>query len=89
MNIPLISRSPGFGLSLVAESTTGALIAAELMADAGVTAEDVGANAAKLLYRQVAIGGCVDATSQWLALALMTLCDGVSKVRIHALSDFR
>ena len=82
-------RSPGFGLSLVAESTTGVLLASEWMGEGGTTPEDVGLNAAKLLYRQIAQGGCVDVSAQWFVLLLMTLCDGnVSKARMGRLSDF-
>ncbi|KAI8059187.1 RNA 3'-terminal phosphate cyclase [Gongronella butleri] len=65
--------SPGFALSLVAESTTGALLSAEKAAEGGQTPEDVGLTAAKLLLREIKLRGCVDTTSQWLNLLLMVL----------------
>jgi hypothetical protein len=48
-----VSRSPGFGLSLVAESTTGVLLHCESYAAAGETPEDVGRRAAKGLIREI------------------------------------
>ena len=48
-----LRRSPGFGLSLVAESTTGVLIHTELYAKAGDTPEDIGRRAAKQLYLEI------------------------------------
>ncbi|CDH54147.1 18s rrna biogenesis protein [Lichtheimia corymbifera JMRC:FSU:9682] len=82
-------KSPGFALSLVAESTTGALISGEKAAEAGMTAEDVGLLASKILLREVSRGGCVDTTSQWLNLLLMVLCpEDVSKIRIGQLTPF-
>lgn len=84
-----VVRSPGFALSLVAESTTGALISGEKAAEAGMTAEDVGLLASKILLREVSKGGCVDTTSQWLNLLLMVLCpEDVSKIRIGQLTPF-
>jgi RNA 3'-terminal phosphate cyclase-like protein len=76
-------------LALVAETTTGALYSAEFMAKGGETPEDLGLVAAKMLYREVALGGTVDTLSQWIVLLLMTLCpEDVSKVRFGKLSEF-
>ncbi|KAI3637895.1 hypothetical protein MIR68_004544 [Amoeboaphelidium protococcarum] len=76
-------KSAGYGLSLVAESTSGALICAENMALAGQTPEDVGLRAAKLLYNEISRGGCVDSKSQWLNLLLMAFGpEDVSKIRV-------
>ncbi|ORX68315.1 18S rRNA biogenesis protein [Linderina pennispora] len=65
--------SPGFGVSLVAESTTGALLTAELCANAGDAPEDIGRDAARMLLTEICRGGCFDASHQWLALLLMVL----------------
>ncbi|KAI7850795.1 18S rRNA biogenesis protein [Circinella umbellata] len=82
-------KSPGFALSLVAESTSGALLAAEKAAEGGQTAEDVGLQAAKLLLREISKGGCVDTASQWLNLLFMVLSpEDVGKVRLGQLSPF-
>ncbi|EIE87662.1 RNA 3'-terminal phosphate cyclase [Rhizopus delemar RA 99-880] len=67
------SRSPGFALSLVAESNTDVLLSAEKAAEPGQTPEDVGLMAAKLLLSEIRKGGCVDTTSQWLNILLMIL----------------
>ncbi|CAO3642533.1 unnamed protein product [Cunninghamella blakesleeana] len=82
-------KSPGFALSLVAESTTGALISAEKAAEGGQTPEDVGIMAAKLLLNEIQLRGCVDSTSQWLNLLLMVLAtEDVGKIRIGQLTPF-
>ncbi|KAI8388031.1 RNA 3'-terminal phosphate cyclase domain-containing protein [Radiomyces spectabilis] len=82
-------KSPGFALSLVAESTTGALLSAEKAAQPGQTPEDVGVIAAKLLLEEVRKGGCVDSASQWLNLLFMILApEDVGKIRIGQLTPF-
>jgi RNA 3'-terminal phosphate cyclase-like protein len=82
-------RSPGFGLSLVAETTNGALYAVECVAKGGETPEDVGLKASKMLYQEISLGGCVDSMSQWIVLLLMVLCpEDVSKTRFGKLSEF-
>ncbi|KAI9482084.1 hypothetical protein LPJ78_000889 [Coemansia sp. RSA 989] len=81
--------SPGFGLSLVAETTNGALMTSELCAEAGEAPEDIGSNAARLLLSEISRGGCFDSTHQWLALLLMVLGpEHVSKTRIGKLTPF-
>ena len=76
-------------MSLVAESTTGVLLSSESVARGGETPEDVGLRAAKLLYRQVSLGGCVDETHQWLAFLYMLLGpEDASKIRFGKLTDF-
>ncbi|XP_063900961.1 RNA 3'-terminal phosphate cyclase-like protein [Zophobas morio] len=79
--------SPGYGVSLVAETTSGALLSAEESATAGVSPFDVGRTAARLLLEEIYRGGCVDTQSQSLALLLMALSPpDVSKIRIGKLS---
>ncbi|CAG8596410.1 8311_t:CDS:2, partial [Acaulospora morrowiae] len=82
-------KSPGFALSLVAESTTGSLVAAEQAANPGETPEDIGQRTAKLLLAEIRKGGCVDSLNQWLVLLMMVLgSEDVSKVRLGQLSAF-
>jgi len=82
-------KSPGFALSLVAESNTEVLLSAEKAAEPGQTPEDVGVMASKLLLNEIRKGGCVDTTSQWLNLLLMILApEDVGKIRIGELSAF-
>ncbi|KAJ2494049.1 hypothetical protein IWW37_000127 [Coemansia sp. RSA 2050] len=81
--------SPGFGISLVAESTTGVLMTAELCAEPGEAPEDIGRDAAKILLTEIARGGCFDSSHQWLALLLMVLGpEHASKTRIGKLTPF-
>ncbi|KAJ2701700.1 hypothetical protein H4R19_005401 [Coemansia spiralis] len=81
--------SPGFGISLVAESTTGALMTAELCAGAGDSPEDIGRTAARMLLAEIARGGCFDSSHQWLALLLMVLGpEHAAKTRIGKLTPF-
>ncbi|KAI9024734.1 RNA 3'-terminal phosphate cyclase/enolpyruvate transferase [Hyaloraphidium curvatum] len=100
-------RSPGYGLTLVAESTTGALLSAdcafskpakqegdgkeEALPAARVfeTPEELGEYVTNLLLEEIAQGGCVDSTCQWLTLLLMAAGpEDVSKVRLGSLTDF-
>lgn len=46
---PLKTRSPGYGLSLVAETTTGALLSADCVARPGELPEDLGMTAVLLI----------------------------------------
>ncbi|KAJ6669555.1 hypothetical protein lerEdw1_000103 [Lerista edwardsae] len=87
-------KSPGFGLSLVAETTNGTFLSAELASNpqgegAAVLPEDLGTNCAKLLLEEIYRGGCVDSTNQSLVLLLMTLGQqDVSKVLLGPLSPY-
>jgi RNA 3'-terminal phosphate cyclase-like protein len=71
--------SPGFGLSLVAETTTGCALAVDAAsappreggaAAERATPEELGAAVAAALLEEVQRGGCVDSTHQPLALFL-------------------
>eukprot|EP00756_Hemistasia_phaeocysticola_P061380 Hpha_TRINITY_DN4861_c0_g1::TRINITY_DN4861_c0_g1_i1::g.20318::m.20318/K11108/RCL1; RNA 3'-terminal phosphate cyclase-like protein len=88
--------SPGYGITLVAESTSDQcvglseeLVAAPQSADLGEsTAEDVGLACAKLLLDQIKKGGCVDSHHQALAIILMALSpEEVSMIRFGELTD--
>ncbi|ETV84702.1 18S rRNA biogenesis protein RCL1 [Aphanomyces astaci] len=81
--------SPGYALSLVAESTTGVLLGAETAATSGSLPEDVASMASHLLCEEIQKGGCVDTSNQCLALLLMTLSpEDVSKVRFGKLTPY-
>ncbi|PVD22972.1 hypothetical protein C0Q70_16232 [Pomacea canaliculata] len=88
-------RSPGFGLTLVAETTNGAFLAAEATSNPkGSTEppsipEDIGKQAAHLLLEEIYRGGCVDSSSQSLAVLCMVLGQqDVSKVQTGPLSPY-
>jgi len=81
--------SPGFGLSLVAETTKGTLYSADCVARPGELPEELGKRTARFLFEEVCRGGCVDTQHQALCLQLMVLCpEDVSKVRFGQLSPF-
>ena len=78
-------ESPGFGVALVAETTSAVLLSAELCGMAGQLPEEVGLTAADGLLDQIEAGGAVDATNQSLVLTLMCLGpEDVSRVRLGA-----
>lgn len=82
--------SPGFGLTLTAESTSGALFTAQCSAsESGVLPEDTGRRAALLLCEEIGNGGCVDSSHQAMFLLFMALCpEDVSRVRVGRLSPY-
>lgn len=65
----------GFGLSLVAESSTGALYSADVASppQGGVPAEEIGARCAYQLLEAVAQGGCVSRIAGPTMLTLMAM----------------
>ncbi|NP_001089932.1 uncharacterized protein LOC735001 [Xenopus laevis] len=87
-------KSPGFGLSLVAETTEGCFLSAELTSNpqgqgSTVLPEDLGRNCAMLLLEEIYKGGYVDSVNQSLVLLLMTLGQqDVSKVLLGPLSPY-
>lgn len=83
----MLNSSAGFGLSLLAESTTGVTISSELIANAGDTPEDIGLKCAKMLYNEISRGGCVDTRLQGLCLILMSLgTEDVGRVKFGKIS---
>lgn len=80
-------KSPGFAMSLVATSTTGAMHASETTSLPGQTPEDVGLLTARSLLASIESGGCVDAMHQPLILILMALGpEDVARCRLGALT---
>ncbi|GAQ89366.1 RNA 3'-terminal phosphate cyclase [Klebsormidium nitens] len=83
-------KSPGYGLALVAESTSGCLISTEATAEVSSAAderdreagpapeallpEDIGARAAHQLLDEIRQGGVVDSTHQGFLFMLCALC---------------
>lgn len=73
-------KSPGYGITLVSQSTTDVVHLAEALTSPptkGVaitqTPEDLATHAARLLLEEITHGGCVDSKHQWLVLLLMVL----------------
>jgi len=84
--------SPGYGLSLVAETTSGTALANECIApqnSGNKTPEDIGKEAANLLLTEIMNRGCVDSGNQSIVLLFMVLCpETISKVRLGKLSPY-
>lgn len=85
---PEAGQSPGFGISLVAETTTGGLLHSDLIGRAGTTPEEIGRKASKKLLNEISGGGFLSAKSNYFALILMTLTpDNVNKICLRTLKD--
>lgn len=81
-------KSPGYGLTLVAESTTGALHYAEALSTPGATPEDIAQIAARGLLQTIRRGGAVDRDHQSLVLVLMVLgSEDVARCRMGELGE--
>nr|CAG4646252.1 EOG090X05X4 [Macrothrix elegans] len=85
--------SPGFGITLTAETTNGAFLSAEAVSnpqgESPSLPEDLGEKAALLLLEEIYRGGCVDSSNQFLVLLLMALGPkDVSQVLIGPLSPY-
>jgi len=66
-------KSPGYALSLLAESTTGAIHCAEAVSKPGATPEDIAHIASRALLEEIKGGGCIDRMHQCLVLLMMVL----------------
>jgi len=66
-------KSPGYALTLLAESTTSAIHSSEATSQPGVAPEDVALNATLSLLHEIDKGGCVDRKHQALVLLFMVL----------------
>lgn len=84
--------SPGYGITLVAETTSGCMLSAEasMKPDAGegsVVPEDIGLNAAHCLLEEINRGGVVDGSHQGLVLTLCALGpEEMNEVRLGPLT---
>lgn len=88
-------KSPGFGLTLVAESTNGVFYCGEHQSSARGSSEgpslpeDVGKQAAINLLIEVSKGGCVSSDFQSMACILMVLGDkDVSRLEMGPLNNY-
>lgn len=85
--------SPGYGVALVAETTSGRMLCAEACAELGKasqsTAEDVGRAAAAALLEEVSRGGVADSMHQALVLTLCVLGpEEINEVRLGPLTPY-
>uniref|UniRef100_UPI00358E63D0 RNA 3'-terminal phosphate cyclase-like protein n=1 Tax=Myxine glutinosa TaxID=7769 RepID=UPI00358E63D0 len=82
--------SPGFGMALVAVTTEGYVLGAELTSDPvnPGTPEDLGKRCAHHLLDEISRGGCVDSATQGLTILLVAMgLRDVSKVLTGPLTD--
>ncbi|KAF8743635.1 hypothetical protein AX14_001693 [Amanita brunnescens Koide BX004] len=66
-------KSPGYALSILAESTTGVIHCAEATSQPSITLEDIALQATRELLAELQRGGCVDRKHQALVLLFMVL----------------
>jgi len=91
---PQSGNSPGFGLSLMVESTTGVMLHTDACSfpkgqGETVVPEDLGKIAAQQLLVEVFKGGCVDSVHQSIVLLFMALGQmDVSKVLLGPLTPY-
>jgi len=69
-----VSAADGGFLLLVAETSTGCLFGASLLAEKGVTAETIGKDAARELFDELSSGACVDQVKSQLAFKPVLCC---------------
>lgn len=70
----------GTGIIIVAETSTGCLLAGSALGKKGVPAETVGENAAQMLLQNLHHDGCVDDYLQDQLILLMALAKGKSRI---------
>eukprot|EP00002_Diphylleia_rotans_P005483 TRINITY_DN14633_c0_g1_i1.p1 TRINITY_DN14633_c0_g1~~TRINITY_DN14633_c0_g1_i1.p1 ORF type:complete len:359 (-),score=56.24 TRINITY_DN14633_c0_g1_i1:238-1314(-) len=82
-------KSPGYGLSLLADTTTGCMLSVDAAGESGETPEDLGSFVSRLMVQEIAKGGCVDTAHQCMMLLYMVLCpEDVSKIRFGKLTEY-
>ncbi|XP_042911920.2 RNA 3'-terminal phosphate cyclase-like protein [Parasteatoda tepidariorum] len=87
-------KSPGYGLTLVAETTTGVFYCAEAISNPTgsgdfIVPEDVAKQACYNLFEEIYRGGCIDSDNQSLVCLLIALgTTDVSKIKIGPLSPY-
>ncbi|KAK8794720.1 hypothetical protein WA158_001701 [Blastocystis sp. Blastoise] len=81
-------NSPGYGCTLIGETTTDYEYTTELMAGIGMLPEDLGKQVAHLLLEEIHRGGCIDSLHQGLHLILFAFSPrDVSKIRFGEITD--
>ncbi|XP_064385929.1 RNA 3'-terminal phosphate cyclase-like protein [Halichondria panicea] len=88
-------KSPGYGITLIAESTTKVMYAGEahwLASDnklSAVLPEELGAQAVSSLIEEIVKGGCADSVCQVIPLLFMALGQkDVSKIQLGELTEY-
>ncbi|XP_034076588.1 RNA 3'-terminal phosphate cyclase [Gymnodraco acuticeps] len=86
INIPALQEKENAtgnanGIIIIAESSTGCVFAGSALGRKGVYAEQIGAEAAEMLLRNVRHNGCVDEFLQDQVIIFMALAKGTSRIR--------
>eukprot|EP01122_Echinamoeba_exundans_P004771 TRINITY_DN15006_c0_g1_i1.p1 TRINITY_DN15006_c0_g1~~TRINITY_DN15006_c0_g1_i1.p1 ORF type:complete len:359 (+),score=42.26 TRINITY_DN15006_c0_g1_i1:16-1092(+) len=82
-------NSSGFGLTIVAETTSGALLSSELVAKPQQLPEDLAKECSHHLLMEILRRGVVDSVSQSVAILFMALGpEDVSKIRVGKLTEY-
>jgi RNA 3'-terminal phosphate cyclase (ATP) len=76
----------GTGLIVVAETTTGCILAGSALGKKGVTAEAVGLEAAQQLIEDLGHEACVDQFMQDQLIIFMGLANGISRIKTGPLT---
>jgi RNA 3'-terminal phosphate cyclase-like protein len=85
---PSSGLSPGYGLSLIAESNTGFFLSSEMIGSENTTPEELGAQVSQQLCDEIAMNGCVDSAHQHILVILMALCpEDVSCAKVGKLTQ--
>ncbi|XP_049851322.1 probable RNA 3'-terminal phosphate cyclase-like protein [Schistocerca gregaria] len=81
-------NSPGYGLMLVAETTTGCFLSYEMMAQSRQVPEEFVEQVTNFFMMELLRRGCVDSTNQGTMVFLMALAPDVSTIRLGKLSQW-
>ena len=82
--------SPGFCLSLTAESTTGVIYGVDFTSEQGMSPEEVGKETASALLREIERGGITDSSHDWMVLTLMSVSEqNISKACLGKITEKR
>lgn len=81
--------SPGYGLTLVAETTTGCFLSAEVMAQKQTLPEDVAKECVEALLQEALMGGCVDTSMQAFVIGLLASGpEDIAHLRLGNLTEY-
>eukprot|EP01128_Nolandella_sp_AFSM9_P001552 TRINITY_DN1174_c0_g1_i1.p1 TRINITY_DN1174_c0_g1~~TRINITY_DN1174_c0_g1_i1.p1 ORF type:complete len:412 (-),score=80.35 TRINITY_DN1174_c0_g1_i1:221-1300(-) len=86
---PESGLSPGYGVTLVAETTTGCHLSSESMAEKQTLPEDIATNCANQLLHEVLLGGCTDSALQSMIITLLAMGpEDICHFRLGQLTEY-
>ena len=78
--------APGSGLTLIAKFTSGAILGVDGLGERGKPAENVGAEAAGSLLKEIASGAPVDRHMGDMIIPYLAVADGVSEIQVSEIT---